>query len=170
MSAVPKKKLCWHCDGNIAKDVDNCPYCGVYLHAREPEEDNLWNPSYTSNLKNIEDILSPLYQSKSEGEHVKTQIQQENDEDQDSSSSTDDEFEPFAWNPFFTQLKQDVFPILFLMMGSVFFLFGVVLLLFSQNGTFTLQWQEKNGFYFLISAFPIIGLGWLFLQKLGSNE
>jgi hypothetical protein len=32
MSAIPKKKLCWQCEGGVSSAEDNCPYCGVYLH------------------------------------------------------------------------------------------------------------------------------------------
>jgi hypothetical protein len=66
MSAVPKKKLCWNCEGNVAKDIDNCPYCGVYVHGAEVEEDARWNPSYQPDSTKMEDIPSPLYQVKLE--------------------------------------------------------------------------------------------------------
>jgi hypothetical protein len=158
MSAVPKKKLCWNCEGNIAKDIDNCPYCGVYLHADEViEEDSTWNPSYLPTSK-TEEIPSPLYQ-------IKPEIEQNLKEDVIKGES-----KTLSWSNLYTQLKRDIFPILFLMMGSVFFLFGVVLLLFSQNGTFTLQWKENDGLYFLLFAIPLIGFGWMFLQQLDTND
>jgi membrane protein implicated in regulation of membrane protease activity len=56
------------------------------------------------------------------------------------------------------------------MMGSIFFLFGVVLILFSQNGTLTLQWQGQDGIYFLLFAIPLIIFGWKFLQQLETND
>lgn len=31
MSAVPKHKMCWQCEGNVDFTQDHCPYCGVYL-------------------------------------------------------------------------------------------------------------------------------------------
>lgn len=161
MSAVPKKKLCWNCEGNVARDIDNCPYCGVYLHATEVEEDSAWNPSYSSASHETEEIPSPLYQIKPEAE--------EDAQEQEASIMSDDS-KPLVWGSLFEQLKQDILPILFLMMGSIFFLFGVVLLLFSQNGTFTLQWQESDGLYFLIFAIPLIGFGWMFLQQLNAND
>jgi hypothetical protein len=65
MSAVPKKKLCWNCEGNVSREIDNCPYCGVYLHAAELEENSSWNPSYHSKK---EEIPSPLYQIQQEPE------------------------------------------------------------------------------------------------------
>jgi hypothetical protein len=158
MSAVPKKKLCWNCEGNISRDIDNCPYCGVYLQAAELEEDSSsWNPSYRPSK--TEEIPSPLYQIQSE--------QAIDEEVEENSSETS---ESFDWNPLMQQLKRDVFPLLFLMMGSVFFLFGVVLVLFAQNGTLTLQWQGHDGIYFLILAVPLLGFGWRFLQRLEGND
>ncbi len=159
MSAVPKKKLCWNCEGNVAKNIDNCPYCGVYLHAEEMEEDSTWNPSYRAQ-KNNDEIPSPLYQIKPP---LNEDIEEEPEVQEELSK-------PVNLNHLYSQLKNDVFPILFLMMGSVFFLFGVVLLLFSQNGTFNLQWQESDGLYFFLFALPLIGFGWMYLQRLESND
>lgn len=152
MSAVPKKKLCWNCEGNVARNIDNCPYCGVYVHASEIEEDTDWNPSYQPHSK-TEEIPSPLYQAISQ-------------EDQQEDESVGEEKTSVVWLSLLNQLKRDLFPILFLMTGSICFLFGVVLLLFSENGSFTLQWQESCAFYFLLFAFPLIGFGWRFLQQL----
>ncbi len=155
MSAVPKKKLCWNCEGNVSREIDNCPYCGVYLHALELEENSQWNPTYQSSK--TEEIPSPLYQVPN---------QEEINEQKEFSSPEDS----FSWSFLFTQLKRDIFPVLFLMTGSVFFLFGIVLFLFSQNGTFTLQWQESDAFYFFILAIPLIAFGWKFLQELETED
>ena len=166
MSAVPKKKLCWQCEGNVAKDIDNCPYCGVYLQAEdlgEIEEDSVWKPSYRPSPNESEEIPSPIYQINSENEE-KSEARKAAAREQEVRE------EPLIWNAIFAQLKQDLFPILFLMMGSIFFLFGIVLMLFSQNGTLTLQWQEKDGIYFFLFALPLIGFGWKYLQQISSND
>ncbi len=162
MSAVPKKKLCWNCEGNVSREINNCPYCGVYLHATEEEEDSSWNPSYRPASK-MEEIPSPLYQ---------IQQEQSTDDDELDHSVEETRETPQALNGILLmdQLKRDIFPLLFLMMGSVFFLFGVVLVLFAQNGTLTLQWQGHDGFYFLILAFPLLIFGWRFLQRLEMND
>lgn len=160
MSAVPKKKLCWNCEGNILRDIDHCSYCGVYLQPAELEEDSSWNPSYLSTSK-TEEIPSPLYQIQLDHHHL-----QEKSED----LSPEETAESFNGTLLIAQLKKDVFPLLFLMTGSVFFLFGIVLLLFAQNGTLTLQWQGQDGLYFLLFAFPLIGFGWKFLQQLEFND
>lgn len=157
MSAVPKKKLCWNCEGSVAKNIDNCPYCGVYLHGtEEPSENNLWNPSYTPsiNQESPTNISSPFYSPETveltdEDEHTK-KVEGNSLETQQLVIST--------------QLKRDFFPIFFLMSGSIFFLFGLVLLLFSSHGTFTLQWNGDNWIYFLSCSLPLLVLGWKFLQ------
>ena len=157
MSAVPKKKLCWNCEGNVSREIDNCPYCGVYLHAAELEENSSWNPSYQPSSK-TEEIPSPHYQI-----HQETETDDLESEENPLSKNAN---ESLNWFLIMAKLKQDLFPILFLMMGSLFFLFGIVLLLFSQNGTLTLQWQGHDGFYFLLLAIPLIVFGWKFLQQL----
>jgi hypothetical protein len=157
MSAVPKKKLCWNCEGNVSKEIDNCPYCGVYVHAAELEEDSSWNPTYYPSK--TEEIPSPLYQS---------QVIVENKEEQEEI--TEENSISFPWNALFGQLKEDVFPTLFLMMGSIFFLFGIVMILFSDKGSFTLQWQSHYGYYFLALSCPLVWFGWKFLQQLDKES
>lgn len=145
MSAVPQKKLCWNCEGNVSREIDNCPYCGVYLHAAETEEETSWNPSY-SPPSTTEEIPSPLYHLQPN----EPETSEESPSDQASLANT---------------LKQDIFPLLFLMAGSIFFIFGIVLWLFAQDGTLTLQWQGHHSVYFLFLAFPLLILGWKFLRN-----
>ncbi len=151
MSAVPKKKLCWNCEGNVSKEIDNCPYCGVYIHA-EAEDDSGWSPSYHSSQQ--EDIPTPLYQVKSQSD---SDVEEQPQETSLSAAAT--------W----AHLKKDVLPLLLLMAGSIFFLFGVVLFLFSQEGTLTLQWQEHYWTYFLGLSAPFIFIGWKLLQQLETD-
>ncbi len=154
MSAIPQKKLCWQCDGNVSKDIDNCPYCGVYLHETGLEDDSSWNPSYSPSSLPSPEIPSPIYP---------LQIDEKTDLKKEGSEKS------LGWLLLGKQLKQDLLPLLFLMAGSLFFLFGFVLLLFSQNGTLTLQWQSRDAFYFLFFSLPLMGLGWKFFQQLDSN-
>ena len=166
MSAVPKKKLCWNCEGNVSRQVDNCPYCGVYLHGSDIEEDmTLWNPSYQPSGK-TEEIPTPIYQINQESSAENSL----SDEEEESSETSKEVDETVSFPQLISQLKRDVFPILFLMMGSIFFLFGTVLYLFSSNGTLTLQWQGDHAPYFLLFAIPLVGLGAWFHKTLDSDE
>lgn len=149
MSAVPQKKMCWNCEGSVDRDVDNCSYCGVYLHGTEEGLPRApWSPAETSASSNsthsteeIPETITPL-------------------------QSTHLDFHAHDFSHLFNHLKQELFPLLFLMLGSIFFLFGVVLFLFSQNGTLTLQWKEESALYFLIFAFPLLSVGWILLQRI----
>lgn len=147
MSAVPKKKLCWHCDGSIATDINNCPYCGVYLLATDDAENKRWSPSDQED----EEAPAPLYQLQEE-ETAKTQ--------------TETKATPFLSIELIQNLKVDIGPILMLMAGSIFFLFGIVLFLFSQDGILTLQWNGSNWIYFLGLSVPLIFLGWKLVKDI----
>jgi hypothetical protein len=156
MGAIPKKKLCWNCEGNVSKEVDNCPYCGVYIHSFDIEEHSNWNPSYHS--ESPKGAITAFQQTPPDRD-------EESDEEEKQTAS-----DTLQLNLTWPQLKQDVLSMVLLMMGSIFFLFGIVLLLFSQNGTLTLQWQEKYGWYFLFSALPLVLIGWKWLKQLELNE
>jgi hypothetical protein len=156
MSAVPKKKLCWNCEGNIAKQVDNCPYCGVYVHSPDLDENNGWNIPYASGNKK-EEIPTPFYQ-------IHENNQTHSEEDLEEPSLSNEESQPnFS---VMQQLKEDVLPILLLMSGSIFFLFGIVLFLFSTDGKLILEWNGNLWPYFLALAVPFVYLGWKYLLRM----
>lgn len=148
MSAVPKKKLCWHCEGSIDRQVDNCPYCGVYLHATEEEDNSSWNPPFN---------LKILTKEKAEEKKPEAPAAPIANQEIDAPIATT-EAGPFD------QIKKEVLPILFLLMGSGLFLFGIVLLLFSQDGVLTLKWNGDNWMYFLLVAVPSLFFGWRLLS------
>lgn len=157
MSAVPKKKLCWNCDGNVTVGIGNCPYCGVYLQPEEEEERSFWRSASAEKTK---EIPAPLYQLRSnDNDETDSTVQDEED------SSTENE-SPFS----FLKFKQDVFAILFLMVGSVFFLFGLILFLFSSGGKFTLEWNGDLWIFFLLSSTPLLYFGWKYLQQVDSQD
>lgn len=155
MSALPQKKLCWNCEGSVDRDVDNCSYCGVYLH---PTQDELFSPQWSPSQIHHE----PQDKSINDLEH--------NEKDHSHSDTPDYAFHSLGIHDLMSFLKKELFPLLFLMLGSIFFLFGIVLFLFSQDGVLTLQWKEDHAGYFLLFAFPLLVFGWLFLQRLENKD
>ncbi len=155
MSAIPKKKLCWNCEGNVSRQIDNCPFCGVYLHAAEDESEERWNPSFQSRPQIDEENsnhpipFSPL---------------------QDPIDQPDTSLNDFSPPSIYSQIRHEILPILLLMSGSVFFLFGVILLLFSQNGTLVLQWNGNHWPYFLIASIPSLIVGWKYFQDIPTSD
>lgn len=158
MSAVPKKKLCWNCEGNIAKEIDNCPYCGVYVHSPDLDENSGWSIPYVNNSKK-EEIPSPLYQIHGENEDLESEDPLDKVEESSPAPSM------------LQQFKEDILPILLLMSGSIFFLFGIVLFLFSDHhGTLTLQWNASQWPCFLLLSLPCVCFGWKYLLQLDQDE
>lgn len=153
MSPILKKRLCWNCEGGVSQDLDNCPYCGVYVQgALSGETNSIWNPSYRPEENSSEEVHVPPYQ-----------IQIENDPLEEIKT---DNSSPSQFQLLFNQLKKELFPTLCLMAGSTFFLFGIVLFLFSENGKLTLQWEASDALYFLIFSIPLSLFGWKFLQEI----
>ena len=157
MSAVPKKKLCWNCEGNITKEIENCPYCGVYVHSQGLDGIYHWSAPYSKGYDEAEEeeeVPLPLYsiQANKEPQELKEAGASQAASGDDRSISD--------------QLKRDLFPILLLMAGSIFFLFGLVLFLFSKDGALTLQWSSALAPYFLALSLPGVFFGWTLLQKL----
>ena len=156
MSAVPKKKLCWHCDGSIATETYNCPYCGVYLHATEDSE-NRWSPKNYESEDKDETAPTPLYKLKEE-------------EISDTNAAKEAISTPILSPELIQKLILDVGPIFMLMCGSIFFLFGVILYLFAQDGLLTLQWNATNWVYFLGFSLPLLITGYYLLQQIDPSD
>ncbi len=140
MSPIPKRKLCWQCEGNVDFDEDNCPYCGVYLHLENSED--------AEEERAVEEHrFEPPY---------KIPLEQEN------SAEMPQEARP--------ALVSFIKPLLFLLLGSTLLIFGFVLLLFNHHGVFTLQWNADIWYVYLLVALPLLWGGWNSLQGADSND
>ena len=53
-----------------------------------------------------------------------------------------------------------------LLAGSVFFLFGLVLALFSHQGVLTLQWDGSIWYVYSALSVPLLIIGWRSLMKI----
>ena len=148
MNTIQKKKLCWNCEGRVPLEEENCSYCGVYLGPAPDEEGG-------------QDILDPPYRIvETEEEEAIPQSPYE------MVTSKEEEGE----NTELAQTKSDfryvVFPLLFLSLGSMSLFFGLILLLFSKNGVFSLTWNGDLWYLYLVFAAPILFLGWKTLKNL----
>lgn len=152
MSTTVKRKLCWNCEGSVTRDAANCPYCGVYLHPKDDDgyediEDH--RPPYAIPEEQENTVPEAPYAATREAvienkpEKTPLQIMK--------AQSAD-------W-------KIVVLPLAMLLAGSLSLLFGVLLLLFSHNGTFTLQWNASYWVYYLVASIPLLFMGWKSLQE-----
>lgn len=148
MNQMKKKKLCWNCEGSVDKEAENCLFCGVYLH---PEE-------IKNKKKEVDDEdFTPIYQ-------------EEEISDEPSSSSSPLKEEPSIENLLSKTYSSTLLPTLFLLSGSFFFLFGLILYLFSKDGVFSLQWNGNFWFLYLFISLPLLFMGWRALSSFEERD
>jgi hypothetical protein len=146
MSAIPKRKLCWKCEGGVSLTEENCPFCGVYLSPSNPNENSWLKPPYR--LVEEEQAVPPSPFTNS------------------APSKIEKEVIPSPENEATHDVQNVVITLVLLITGSIFLLFGLILWLFSDNGVFTLHWNSQYWFIYLAIAVPMLLLGWRTLQKI----
>lgn len=153
MSATLKKKLCWNCEGRVSLEQENCTYCGVYLGpapSGSSSQDIMTPPYRLVESEDTEDSSDEIPASPYKtGEGSIASVVQE---ELDMSIAKQD-------------LRQIVLPIALLSAGAICLLFGLVLWLFSTNGTFSLSWNSDYWYVYLGLSFMMILLGWRSLQN-----
>jgi len=147
-----KTKLCWNCEGVVDRSSENCIYCGVYLHPekedlQEERDDVSATPLYTPQDQEDEEY-EPHYQSKEDEKIIYEEIHAE--ETKKEASSED--------------IRGVILPLVFLLAGSIFMLFGLILYFFSKDGVFVLKWNANYWFIYLLIAIPLLYIGWRTLQ------
>lgn len=157
MNAMPKKKLCWNCEGSVSLADESCPYCGVSVQS--------------AGLDGTENSFLPPYRMSSHGDNQSIpaapysafQNPQADDEKKEEQSTAVEDSNSSS------EFKQVLIPMILLFSGSLAFLFGLVLFLFSQNGIFTLSWNGTLWYVYSLLSIPLLILGWLTLQKLNDT-
>lgn len=150
MSRKVKKKLCWNCEGQVGFEEEHCPFCGVYLSSTPMSGEE------PSEVEEVPDAPYSLTENQENGE-VPTSPFANNSEEQvltEQIPSTQEEF------------KKVAIPMGLLFGGSIFFLFGLVLFLFSSEGKFTLQWSADFWYVYSLLSVGMLFLGWKSLQAL----
>lgn len=145
MNNKNKKKLCWNCEGRVGFDQEHCPFCGVYLSpstAADADIDNEENQNFVNEHLNTDESLQ-----ENQSEEIIS-----NEGSQNSCSQT----------------QQILLPLALLLGGTTFFLFGLILYLFSQEGTFTLQWNAHYWYWYLTVSIGMLFTGWRTLHQVDS--
>ncbi|MDP1836148.1 MAG: hypothetical protein Q8K75_09540 [Chlamydiales bacterium] len=147
MSATPKRKLCWNCDGSVPLAVDQCTYCGASLREGASPQP----------VKKVRDDLAPPYAMHG-GQRDSSDIPQPpfNVLQKEAAKPVEEEE---ATEETTAGANKELSPLMFLLGGSVFFLFGLVLKLFSQNGEFTLQWSSDYWYVYLFGGIALLIFG-----------
>lgn len=152
MSKSLRKRLCWNCEGEVVLSEEVCPFCGVsVVPACLEGPGDLFAPPYSNHFdKDLEVPKSPY---DLHGSHPAEQTAPLASNEEESEPALDD-------------FKRGTIAIILLLSGSVFLLFSLALALFSQNGTFTLQWDGTFWYVYAIVALPLLAIGWASLMKL----
>lgn len=161
MSATPKRKLCWNCDGAVSLAVDQCTYCGASLKEgaapkRQPKKpiDPL-APPYALRTEAQSDAPTPPFDAIGRTTATASSLPSDSEEDVSNESLA---------NP--SETRAVLSSLMLLLGGSVFFLFGLVLWLFSQNGVFTLHWNAAYWYLYLFGGVALLLMGWRALGHL----
>jgi hypothetical protein len=160
MAAIPKKKLCWNCEGRVPQNEENCSFCGVYLNGtldikkrRRDDEEDIHDQDAAPSL--VKPLHQPPYTPEGNTENAPIE-----------AKKTESFLEKFRLGP----LKKDFLSLLMLVVGSIFFLFSFILLFFSHEGHLTLQWNGSYWFIYMIVSVPLLVLGWRFLDQIHDND
>jgi hypothetical protein len=136
---------------------ENCPYCGVSVRtpALEGVGQQFAPPYLMTNANRSQQIPDSPYAVSTSTSGDSSRPEKENEEEHAPEESLP------------THEFRSVFTPLFLLLsGSVFFLFGIILAIFSRNGVFTLSWNGNLWYFYLLLSLPLLIFGWLAMQKI----
>ena len=157
MKPKKRQKLCYNCEGEVDLDVIVCPFCAADLREEKPElQKSSFSPS-TASVKqlNTEQSLYPLSYSRiaepekivHSSEPIAASMLQEEVEEQPKTMQT----ALMALAP--------------LILGIHLFLWGVLLVLFSDRGTMILKWDARFWFAYVLASIPLLLFGYRGFNK-----
>ena len=151
-SGEEKNRMCPHCEGDVALDLSECPYCGQAMD--EPPKEQ----------------YRPPYESPSD---LKLR---ESAPDTNVSDPFAEHKEEFARNskpavePQKVEGKKQTLSILLLTLGGQILAIGLMLLFFSTDGHLTLEWSAKYWYIYCLIAVPLLVLGRFALNRFTPQE
>lgn len=174
MNKKNEKKLCWNCDGSIALQQDQCPYCGVDLttptSVLDPftfQKNNISIPSGES-ASYLGHPFQKAYQDEAIPKAPYGSFQNLAVSDEEWNQALDGEENPVEEETEqetpTSSHKSEMIALMLLLPGVVFFLFGLMLLLFSHDGSLTLEWNQTFAYFYFLGAIPLLILGWKTLR------
>lgn len=159
MTKSAKKRLCWNCEGSVSIAAETCPFCGVsVIPASLDSPVQNFAPSYRPGATQENTIPRSPYVSNEDKITPEEKEGQRNLKELEDSEISLDNF------------KSSLIAVVLLLTGSVFFLFGLALVLFSHNNVLTLQWDGSFWFIYSGLSIPLLFLGWRALLKFDEDK
>ncbi len=165
MSTKTHKKLCWNCDGYVHVYEMKCPYCGATLSEYQEEknqEPNLENPiseameQRSTGQQAAPDSFQPPYQSYGQSFTQEPDMGETKQGPKPAQSPKNN-----------ADVENPLASLLLLIPGSVLFILGLTIALFSTEGSLTFQFRSKFCIFYILGALPLLYLGYksLFPKK-----
>ena len=158
MSTNTHTKLCRNCDGYVHIYEMQCPYCGASISdlPEEKKQEASFDNSLSGSMqeKAVDPMGSENFQPPYQYGYTQEQAKVPHESPKNSVKETQD-------------VESPVVSLLLLIPGSVLFLLGLSVALFSTDGVLTFQFRSKFWFVYLIGALPLLYLGYksLFAKK-----
>lgn len=166
MSTKTKKRLCWNCEGEVAMNAEQCPFCGVSMDAVSMQDtkpkDALAPPYKLVNSSSDKIPSSPYKKSQPQQDKVKKELPKEEPKEHLEGTAP----EHGHGDP-----RHFVLSLTFMLAGAAFAIFGVVLWLFADhNGHLTLRWNAHYWYVYLVVSLPLLYIGCKATQKARKDE
>lgn len=158
MNTKTHKKLCWNCDGYVHIYEIQCPYCAADLSDYACDKAKERNAPLSDSIEEVkekiqEEVPKPAYQSSyGHFEELPKHIE-----------SAPKEFEIKEEK----DVENPLAALLLLLPGSVLFLLGLSMILFSGDGYLTFKFKSKFWYFYLVGSLPLLLLGY---RALFSNK
>lgn len=149
-------KMCPICNGSVAMQVSICPYCASNLYETHETIDTQKSSDDVKSLS-YEETLSSLYPPPYKPKAIDTSSSIEEEQETESEEEDDEAV---------ADEKSALIPTILFWAGVNIFLFGLILLFFSQGQYLHLQWRASYWFLYSISALPLLYFGFKGLQQL----
>jgi hypothetical protein len=171
MKANQKTRMCWNCEGRVSDREETCPYCGVSvvpasLDGGEESVQSPFQALFSNYQTDIPADIPPspyaVHKDFTSETFERQEFKKEPEEEEEESEAISE--------PSSEGFKKGFLAILFLLAGSMLFLFGLTLALFSNKGVFTLSWDASFWFVYGGLSLPLLFLGWKLLSHLEDDH
>jgi hypothetical protein len=148
MKQADRQKMCTNCDGRVAYDATQCPYCFTTLQAEAPVQGNLFKspPSQES----LTSLFTPPYSAR----------ETEPEEKKSFKKAPEPTLSKIPVEKEATSESKSFWPILLLTLGGNLFTLGVLQFFFSEQGVVQLDINASYWFLFIVLALPLFYFGY----------
>lgn len=178
MPTTTIQKKCWNCKEAVHSYASSCPYCGADVSTppaagAEGSNGPLAPPYRLVNSTQQEDMAPPSPFASSPRLYPTDEVWENSQEGSERGAPSGKEAlhaNLNSTNGSKASMTQVIAPMTMLLSGAVFFMFGLVLLMYSQDGVFTLHWNGNRWPYFLFPSLALLFFGWKSAKKLKDSD